>query len=145
MADKCTWVKSSRGKKYPCSKGPFGEPADAYEPYSPFCREHYEMYQRHKQTYGAKRRLELAADPVAATEARGAEAERKRSQRARNRELAPGALGDLQALTDDERVRVRDERVRFFIAGPDDGGRKATYKYVNDVLEKEEEAPARQQ
>jgi hypothetical protein len=35
--------------------------------------------------------------------------------------------------------------VRFFIAGPDDGGRKATYKYENGVLEKEEEAPARQQ
>jgi hypothetical protein len=40
---------------------------------------------------------------------------------------------------------ARFPNVRFFIAGPDDGGRKATYKYVNGVMEKEEETPARQQ
>jgi hypothetical protein len=89
MADKCPWVRSSRGKDYPCSKGPFREPADAYEPYSPYCREHYEMDRRHQQKHCAKRRLELAADPDALAERRGAVAESKRRESARNREHQP--------------------------------------------------------
>jgi hypothetical protein len=112
MADKCTWTRRSRGKDYPCSKGPFREPADAYEPYSPYCREHYEMNQGYRQTYRAKLAVELAADPDALAEHRGANAERARRGSARNRELAHGALGDLQAMMDDERVDFRAKRTK---------------------------------
>jgi hypothetical protein len=66
MADKCPWTRRSHGKDYPCSKGPFREPADAYEPYSPYCREHYKMHQRYQQKYATPRLLLLQTVVMAA-------------------------------------------------------------------------------
>jgi hypothetical protein len=94
MADKCNHWTRAKGKVYLCSKGPNGEPAAALE-HSPKCSEHFEMQKR----YSKSKHDAIMQDPDKLDAQRAADRKNKNAASARNRELAPGELGGLQALT----------------------------------------------